>query len=240
MAACFRIGTSGFHYKHWQERFYPRELPARAWLAFYARTFDTVELNNSFYRLPEAAQFAAWAAQVPEGFVFAVKASRFITHIKRLREPEEPLARLFEHAGALGPKLGPVLYQLPPSFPKDIERLRTFLAALPQHRAHVIEFRHPSWFDAETLDVLRSAGVAFCCVDSPQLKSPVEATARFAYLRFHGSAFNWGDYSEPELRDWAGRLRGLAAVCETVYVYFNNDWEGFAIKNALTLRRMLS
>lgn len=240
MAARFRIGTSGFHYQHWKERFYPRDLPARVWLAFYARTFDTVEINNSFYRLPEAAQFAAWAAQVPEGFVFAVKASRFLTHVKRLREPEEPLARFFERAGALGPKLGPVLYQLPPSLPKDIERLCAFLAALPRDRQHAVEFRHPSWFDSETLDVLRRAGVAFCCVDSPHLKSPVEATAGFAYVRFHGSAFNLGDYSPEELGAWAERLRRLAGGCETVYAYFNNDWEGFAVKNALLLRQLLS
>ena len=234
------VGTSGYHYRHWRERFYPRSLPAREWLAYYAERFTTVELNNPFYRLPSEAVFRAWRDQTPPGFRFAVKASRFITHLKRLRDAQAPVATFMQRARLLGEKLGPVLYQLPPSLQRDDQRLRDFLAVLPAGVEHVIKFRHSSWFDESALDLLRERSVAFCVADHPSAPAPFAITAPFAYLRFHGSQGAYeGSYSDEELRIRAARLREVAPRLKAVYAYFNNDAHAAAVGDARRLRAML-
>src|SRR5438093_1364899 len=197
------IGTSGYVYKHWRGVFYPQDLPESRWLAHYTRYFPTVELNNTHYMLPAAKTFESWRDNSPEGFVYAVKASRFLTHMKKLKDPQEPLARLFERAALLGPKLGPVLYQLPPRWHFDPGRLETFLEALPRQYQHAIEVRDHSWLNPEFFSMLERYGVAFCIASLPQYQTPVRATAPFVYIRFHGSSdMYYYNYTDDELRHW--------------------------------------
>jgi len=235
-----RIGTSGWVYKHWKGVFYPPELPERSWLEFFCRQFDTVEINNSFYRLPLESTFAAWRKQTPEGFCFAVKASRFITHIKRLKDPADPIERFFSRVQALGPRTGPILWQLPPSMKRDDDRLAAFLAALPRAYRHAFEFRHKSWLDAAVYGLLAEYDAALCIPDRPDLPCAVERPASWSYVRLHGSAENGGRYDAAELDRWAERIRRLRADDAAVYVYFNNDQRGFAIDNARALRDKLT
>ncbi|MBI2913582.1 MAG: DUF72 domain-containing protein [Chloroflexi bacterium] len=239
----FWIGTSGWHYGHWKGRFYPNDLPAREWLRFYVRRFPTVELNASFYRQPRASTWDLWRETAPAGFRFAVKANRFITHVKRLDGCAEPLARFLDGARRLGDRLGPVLYQMPPSFHRsdeNVARLRAFLPLLPGELMHAFEFRHKSWFAAETLAELRHYGVAFCSYDMVGLECPLTVTAPYAYVRFHGSEARYAsNYTDEMLAGWAARLRVLAAGAEEVFVYFNNDAWGFAVANALKLAELL-
>jgi len=238
MAVVCHIGTSGWHYQHWVERFYPRNLAKSEWLGFYSRSFSTVELNNSFYRLPSEKAFANWRESSPAGFIFAVKVSRFITHIKRLKDTSEPVATFLSRASILQGKLGPLLYQLPPQMKRNDQRLQEFLEVLPGDNYHVFEFRNRSWLDDDVFDLLRKYGAGFCIYDMPGFTTPLVATADFAYIRFHGSDELYGGcYSDKKLEDWAGRIAGLGV--STVYVYFNNDAEGFAVQNALTVRRLL-
>jgi uncharacterized protein YecE (DUF72 family) len=237
--ARYFIGTSGWHYDDWRSDFYPERLPKKDWLRYYAGRFSTVELNNSFYRLPTEAAFDRWRDATPDGFRFAVKASRFITHVKRLKDSRGLIANFMSRAARLGEKLGPVLYQLPASFHRDDERLADFLTDLPAGR-HVIEFRHPSWLDDAVFDRLRRHRVGCCVFDMPRLKSPLVATADFAYVRFHGTGERYsGSYPDDLLADWAGRIEGLARGLDAVYVYFNNDVSGHAVRNAATLRGLL-
>ena len=242
--ARFWIGTSGWHYPHWRGAFYPQRLATREWLSYYARRFATVELNASFYRQPRTSTWELWRATAPDGFRFAVKASRFLTHIRRLAEPKEPLDRFLAGARLLGDRLGPVLYQLPPGFhrtPENVGRLEAFLPLLPGDVLHAVEFRHASWFVDETADLLRRHGVAFCSFDMVGLECPLLATAAFAYVRFHGSDAPYaGNYTEEMLEAWAARLRALARDVDEVYAYFNNDALGCAIANARTLSKMLT
>ncbi len=236
----YYVGTSGWHYDHWRHRFYPQGLTKAKWLEFYARHFTTVELNNSFYRLPSEAAFANWHHSSPPGFTFAVKVSRFITHIKRLKDSEQPVATFLDRAGGLGEKLGPLLYQLPPNMPRDDERLASFLSILPEGLRHVVEFRHQSWLEEGVFQILRNYNTGLCVFDMPGLCCPVLATADFAYIRLHGSTgLYWSCYSDDELADWARKLAGLATKLKAVYVYFNNDAEAFAVRNAVTLRDYL-
>ncbi|MBI4300441.1 MAG: DUF72 domain-containing protein [Chloroflexi bacterium] len=241
MSTHYLVGTSGFHYSHWRDKFYPHGLPSSQWLAFYAQRFPTVELNNPFYRLPTAQAFESWRDTAPKGFLFAVKASRFITHIKRLRECEQPLQTMLDRARHLEEKLGPILYQLPPGFHRDDERLEAFLRLLPEGYQHVFEFRHKSWFDQAIYNMLARHGAIFCAYDMTGIDCPLMATAAYAYLRFHGSHYG-GCYSDEDLADWARRIRALAdeRELEAVYVYFNNDAEGFAIQNAATMGSFLA
>ena len=228
-------------YRHWRGGvFYPPGLRAREELTWYAARFSTVELNNPFYRLPEAATFRRWREAVPAGFCFAVKASRFITHLKRLRDPDEPLALFLERAGELGPALGPILFQLPPAFHAEPERLGTFLAALPPAHRWVIEFRHPSWQQAAIYDLLGRHGVALCVPVGGRVHPDLVTTAPFAYLRMHAGAGPGGGFTDDQLRAWAGRVRGLRRAGKEVYVYFNNDWEGHAVRDAARLRALLA
>ena len=234
------IGTSGWHYEHWRETFYPPKLAKSSWLEFYARHFHTVELNNSFYRLPSEDAFANWYKSSPSDFTFAVKVSRFITHIKRLRDSEEPLHNFLKRAEILKEKLGPLLYQVPPGMHRDDEVLESFLAQLPRGRRHVFEFRHGSWLDDDVFEILRRYKVGLCIFDMPELTCPLVATADFAYVRFHGSgALYSSNYSDEELTDWAQKLAKLADTLDKIYIYFNNDVEGFALNNARTLMTYL-
>jgi uncharacterized protein YecE (DUF72 family) len=219
--------------------FYPPGLRARDELEWYAERFRTVELNNPFYRLPEAATFRRWREVVPPDFRFAVKASRFITHVKRLRDPDEPLALLLERAGELTAALGPILFQLPPTFPADLGRLTAFLAALPAGRQWTMEFRHPSWQVEPVYELLGRHGVALCVPVGGRIQPDLVTTAPFAYIRMHAGAGPGGGFTDDQLRAWAGRVRGLRRAGKEVYVYFNNDWEGHAVRDAARLRALL-
>ena len=225
-----RIGCSGWNYASWKEPFYEGR-PAREWLASYARHFDTVELNNTFYRLPKKESVTVWERTAPEGFCFAVKVSRYITHVKRLRDLGAPVARFRACIEPLR-KLGPFLWQLPPNFPRDDDRLRATLASLPMGENHAFEFRHESWFVADVYALLREHGAALV------LTGEREAfTAPWTYVRFHrGVRGRRGNYSESELQEWASRIRSWS--CD-VYAYFNNDWEAFAVRNAARLKELL-
>jgi uncharacterized protein YecE (DUF72 family) len=237
-----RIGCSGWNYAHWRERVYPKGLPPKRWLEYYATLFDTVEVNNTFYRLPNVSSVQSWVEQSPPGFVFAVKASRYLTHIKRLSDLGSGLQRFYERIDPLvrSPKLGPVLWQLPPTFKRDDERLASALAALPEGR-HCFEFREASWYVEEVYDVLRAHGVALVIPDSPKYPfRTLELTADWTFLRFHyGSRGRGGNYSERELKEWTERIEGWRDTGQDVYAYFNNDWEGYAVKNGLRLKEML-
>jgi len=240
MARRFWVGTSGWVYGHWSGAFYPRELRQRDWFGFYAERFSTVEINNTFYRLPKEAAWRQWDRQAASDFHYAVKGSRYITHIKRLRDCEEPLETFTGRARLLGEHLGPVLWQLPPQLRRDLDRLEAFLSLLPRDQRHVFEFRRRDWFERETFVTLRRYNVAFCTYQRGREETPLEATTDIAYVRFHGSARGKGGrYSDRELADWASRLRSLPEDVRDVYVYFNNDAYGNAIDNAETLRGLL-
>ena len=204
---------------------------------FYARHFNTVEINNSFYRLPTPQTFEAWRENAPRDFVFAVKASRFITHMKKLKDAKRSSEKFFLATDYLEKKLGPILFQLPPRWKLNIDRLAEFLEALPDEHRYAIEFRDESWLVTEVFQLLRKYKAAFCIHDFADMKVPIEVTADFAYIRFHGptSAKYWGSYSKAELRKWAQRIDGWRRELSSVYVYFNNDPAGEAVKNALTL-----
>ena len=235
------IGCSGWQYKDWRGVVYPERCPQRDWLEVYARRFDTVEVNATFYRLPSRDAVARWAEQVPPGFVFTVKVSRYITHIKRLTTVPDSMRRLHERIEPLAERgcLGPLLWQLPPNFKRDDERLATALAELPPGR-HAFEFREASWFHDDVYALLRDHGVATVLAHDARRPLPEPPpTADFAFVRFHwGRRGRRGNYSDAELEEWAGRIRELAAARDA-FVYFNNDWEGFAPRNALLLERLL-
>jgi len=240
MSAEYYVGCSGWHYEHWRGPYYPGELPKSEWLRFYARQFSTVELNNSFYRLPSEKAFAAWRESTPEDFIFALKVSRFITHIKRLRNLGSAVETFVSRASLLREKLGPLLYQLPPNMKRNDELLEDFLCSLPAKYHHVIEFRHESWIDDEVFGILRGHNVGLCVFDMPGFSCPLVATSNFAYVRFHGSQGLYSsDYSDKELSRWAQRIGRLGGSVKTVYIYFNNDAAAFAVKNAMTLGRLL-
>lgn len=236
-APIIRIGCSGWNYRHWRGTFYPDKLAAKRWFGFYAEQFDTVEINNSFYRLPKAETFAKWRDQAPAGFCYAVKANRFITQAKKLKDCAEPVARMVEPTRHLQPALGPILYQLPPSLGLDLERLEQFLALLPRDLTHAFEFRHKSWYVDATAELLDRFDAGFVIHDFPGIASPRWTTGRIAYLRFHGAKGKyWGRYAEATLLDWAD---WMAAQDRPVWAYFNNDTDAAAIHDALTLKAMV-
>jgi uncharacterized protein YecE (DUF72 family) len=237
-----RLGCSGWNYAAWKDEFYDGK-PARLWLQHYARFFDTVEVNNTFYRLPLQTSVARWVEETPPDFVFAVKASRYLTHVKRLTDLRQGLERYYERLEPLrqSPKLGPVLWQLPANFRRNDERLRAALGQLPPGR-HCFEFRHPSWFVDAVYDVLRTHGAALVIGDRPEVKDfqARELTTDWTYVRFHhGSRGRRGNYSDAELEEWARQFEEWRREVE-IFAYFNNDWEAFAVKNALWLKRRLS
>ena len=240
MSLHYFIGTSGWHYGHWRGRFYPQELIKAKWLEFYASHFATVELNNSFYRLPSEAAFATWYKSSPANFIFAVKVSRYITHIKRLRNIGDAVEKFIARAKILREKLGPLLYQLPPNMHRNDEVLELFLSTLPRGMKHVFEFRHQSWFNENVFEVLHKYNIGFCVFDMPSVSCPLVATADFAYFRFHGSTGLYAScYSDEELAHWARKLADLTVNSKATYIYFNNDAEAFAVRNAITLRGYL-
>lgn len=235
-----RVGTSGWNYPHWRGLFYPSDLPATRWFAHYCRYFDTVEINNTFYRLPPLQTFEAWRRRAPAGFVYAVKAHRFLTHRKRLLDCGAALQTFLSRVAALGAHCGPVLYQLPPHWRRNLERLEQFCALLPPGMTHVFEFRDPDWLVEETFALLRRYRASLCwhdlIVDHPQV-----VTGKVIYVRFHGAGELYGGcYSERALRAWARRLTTAAGRRRKVYAYFNNDAEAFAVANATRLRELLA
>lgn len=235
------VGTSGWEYRHWRGTFYPRELPQDRWLEHYAATFGTVELNNSFYRLPEGAVFRGWARRVPDGFVMAVKASRYLTHFRRLRDPSRPLDRLWTRARRLGKHLGPMLYQLPPRWRRNDERLATFLDAVPKRRLQAIEIRDPDWYAPVTEAQLEKHGVALVLHDMPGSARQRDPVGPFIYIRFHGAGQPYGGaYSVQRLAAWAGRIVAWTDAGRDAYVYFNNDAGGHAVRDASRLIEYLA
>jgi uncharacterized protein YecE (DUF72 family) len=235
------IGCSGWIYRSWAGEFYPEGCPQRRWLEYYATVFDTVEINNTFYRLPTRATVEGWVRRTPDHFVFTVKSSRYLTHVKRLTDLEQGVERLWERLEPLvrSPKMGPVLWQLPATFRRDDDRLGYALAHLPPGR-HAFEFRHDSWFAPDVLAALREHGVALVIGHHPERPwQPLELTADFTLVRLHyGTRGRRGNYSETELQEWARRIEAWRRRAE-VFVYFNNDWEAFAPRNARRLQELL-
>ncbi len=240
MPGAVHIGTSGWHYKHWKGRFYPEKLPALKMLDYYRQHFDTVEINSSFYRLPPETALHEWAAATPPGFCFAAKGSRFLTHMKKLKDPEEGVAKFMERMELLGEKLGPIVFQLPPWWEVNAERLEAFLKVLPRGRRYAFELRNPTWHSAEVLGILKRHNAAFCIYDLAGYQSGFEVTADFTYVRLHGPGGAYqGSYSDEALREWAKRIRAWRRRLRAVYVYFDNDQDAYAAHNARALKHML-
>ncbi|HEU5232762.1 MAG TPA: DUF72 domain-containing protein [Terriglobales bacterium] len=239
--ANIRIGTSGWHYKHWVGKFYAEKFPASKMLAYYYEKFDTVEINNSFYMLPKIETLSGWREATPRNFEFAIKASRFLTHNKKLKEPENALNNFLPRAEALGKKLGPILFQLPPKWGINLERLSEFLEALPKYHRYTFEFRELSWLTDSVYELLRQHNVAFCIYELAGFHSPIEITADWAYVRLHGPGGKYqGSYSDKVLQQWAERIADWSTKLRSVYVYFDNDQAGYAALNALTLKKMVA
>lgn len=241
------IGTSGYNYPHWWNGvFYPSDLPQRRWLEFYAQSFNTVEINVTFYRLPKREVFEGWYKRTPKGFTFAVKGSRFITHIKRLKDCREPLSLLLDNASPLKEKMGVLLWRLPPKFRFEKERLEEFgvlLSTLPRSKSlrHAFEFRDESWVCQDCFKLLEEFGFGFCISHGSGLPHLERITANLIYLRLHGGEILYGsNYSDKELKAWAEKIEGWMRKRKDVFVYFNNDAYGFAVKNGLTLKTLLS
>jgi uncharacterized protein YecE (DUF72 family) len=236
------VGCSGWNYQDWRERFYPKGIPASRWLEHYAASFDTVEVNSTFYRLASESAVAHWVEQTPPDFVFAMKASRYLTHIRRLRDMGRGVQRFYAPLRPLARsgKLGPVLWQLPENFRRDDDALGRALEHLPQGR-HCFEFRHPSWFCSEVYELLRGSGVALVIGDHPQRPfQSHEMTAGWTFVRFHyGHRGRGGNYARSELESWKRRIAAWRSRVE-VFAYFNNDWQGFAPRNARWLASRLS
>jgi len=235
------IGTSGWSYDHWQGPFFPDDLPQENWLDYYSQKLNTVEINNSFYQLPDTGTLEGWSDVVPDSFLFSVKANRYITHMKKLKEPEESLDTMFDTFHALGGKLSRILFQLPPNWNFDEERLRNFISLLPDYPGFVFEFRDKSWINDTAIQILQENSIAFCIYDLAGYHSPVWVTADSAYVRLHGPSEEKykGCYSEEDLSDWAEIALGWAEDGREVFIYFDNDEQGFAPNNAVQLKEMI-
>lgn len=235
------IGTSGWHYKHWKGPFYPKDMKPGRFLGYYAERFSTAEINNSFYKLPEEKTLKQWKQTAGDDFTFSVKASRFITHMKKLKDPLETLPNFSNRVKLLGNNLGPVLYQLPPKWNCNVERLKSFLKALENcpYRA-VFEFRDPSWFNEDVYRALSDHNAAFCIYDMQGSQCPKEVTADFAYIRLHGPGEKYqGQYRTQDLAGWAGAISTWSRAGKEIYCYFDNDDSGFAAQDALRLKESL-
>src|SRR3982075_3034691 len=239
MAGDIRIGCSGWSYPHWRKRFYPEKMPTREHFAFYARHFNTAEPKNPFYRQPPGERFEAWRDQAPPGFLFAVKGSRYVTHIKRLAVEKKSIDLVVDAALGLGDKLGPILFQLQANFHADLERLERFVGMLPTDVRFTLEFRHDSWLVPEVFELLRSHRIALCIPDHPKMPKSFEITSDFTYIRMHLPPSGLG-YGERALQPWAGRVFEWRSRQLDVFVYFNNDMEGHAIKDAKTLLSLVA
>lgn len=228
-----QIGTSGWHYDHWSGPFYAEGLSGDRRLAFYAERFRTVEINNSFYGLPDPETIEDWRETVPDGFVFAAKASRYLTHMKKLKDPDEPLATFLDRMKGLGHKLGPILFQLPPNWHVNVERLKAFLKILPPDHRYTFEFRDETWFDERIFDALEKHNAAFCIYDLAGRTAPKEVTADFVYVRLHGPGDKYqGNYDSKTLKAWVDSFSKWAGEGRDVYCYFDNDEKGYAVRNA--------
>lgn len=233
-----RVGTSGYHYEHWRGVFYPETLSPEAWFDHYATVFDTVEINNTFYRLPDVATFDAWCSRAPDGFLYALKFSRYGTHLKHLTEPRKVIRPFLRGARRLDDHLGPILLQLPPRWKADPTRLERFLDAAPKDLRWAVEFRDPSWLREDVYAVLHRAGAALCIHDMIE-DHPRKFTTNWTYLRYHGRTYD-GSYSTQKLSAEAARIARLLAEGTDVYAYFNNDVGGHAVRNARDLRRYVA
>lgn len=235
------IGTSGYSYSHWQDVFYPASLSESKWLEYYVKYFKTVELNITFYRLPQEKIFKSWYKRTPKDFVFAVKGSRFISHIKKLKDVAEPLKLFFSRLKYLKKKTCVVLWQLPPAWKLNLKRLEEFLKMQKRYKIRqAFEFRNKTWFCPEVYQLLKKYNAALCIADSPDWPEVEEATADFIYIRLHGGKILYGsNYSAAELKEWAKKIKKWTKNRKNVYVYFNNDFEGYAVKNALELKEIL-
>ena len=234
------IGTSGFYYQHWQGKFYPRKLKKEELLSYFAGRFNTVELNSTFYHLPREKTVENWFKRVPPGFIFAVKGSRFITHTKKLVNLDDSVDIFLARARLLKQKLGPLLYQLPPGLKKDSKRLVGFLKRLPPDTKNVIEFRNPGWLDKEIFAILKDYNVAHCIISMPDFPVMPVVTADFVYIRMHGGSVRYSsNYSAAELKNWAKLIKGFLKKRLDTHVYFNNDANAYAVKNALALKGLI-
>jgi uncharacterized protein YecE (DUF72 family) len=231
------VGTSGWQYDDWRGRFYPKDLPKSEWLRYFSEAFPTVEVNNTFYQLPKEETFVAWREASADGFLVTVKASRYITHLRRLRDCRDPVRLLWSRCRRLGKKLGPVLFQLPPNFKADVDLLRGFLRLLPKSMRPAFEFRHPSWENEETHRALDEAGCALVLADRPRARLPNVVTGGWSYIRFHQGSLVGPGYSRAKLRRWADRIADMPS--RDTFVYFNNDTGGAAVRDAMTLRELL-
>ena len=233
------IGTSGWNYKHWKGSFYPEDLSSGEWLNFYAKQLHTVEINNTFYRLPEKKILAKWLDTVSPQFIFAVKASRYITHMKKLKDSVQGLENFLPRIKALRDKLGPILFQLPPHWHFNLERLKSFLQALPREFRYTFEFRDSTWWRKEVYDTLTKHEAAFCIFELAEQLSPKQITTDFVYVRLHGpeNAYQ-GKYDNQDLAGWAGAFSSWEKQGKQIYCYFDNDEKGYAAQNALTLQDM--
>lgn len=241
MGAEIRIGTSGYHYKDWVGRYYPEGMKSSQMLAHYLRDFDTVELNNTFYQLPNESTFDAWRDNTPRDFLYAVKGSRFITHMIKLKDAQRGLTNFMPRAERLGTKLGPILWQLPPGWKVNAARLEEFLSLLPAEHRYTFELRNETWMTDEIVAVLKKHNAAFCIYELAGYQSPLELTADWTYVRLHGpTSFKYqGSYSDEQLAEWADRIRAWSRKLKAIYVYFDNDDSAYAVYNALTLKRMV-
>lgn len=233
------VGTSGWQYRHWKQVFYPEKLPQRLWLPFYAERFQTVEVNNTFYNLPVTSVFEQWEQNVPQDFIFALKMSRFLTHLKRLHDPAEPVHRFMERADALGQKRGPILLQLPPTYGLARDLLDETLSLFAPEVRVAVEFRNPTWFTDQTKELLQRRRAALCLADSPKREQPAWKTAEWGFVRFHeGSGRYAPGYERDELQRWIALIAETFGATADVYVYFNNDAAGYAIRDAITFAEL--
>jgi uncharacterized protein YecE (DUF72 family) len=237
-SSMIHIGTSGWQYRDWRGQLYPTDLPQARWLQRYTEVFTTVEVNNSFYRLPPRETFEKWRRETPREFTVVVKASRYLTHLKRLKDAEDGVKLFWDHARGLGSKLGPVLFQLPPRFPADLERLRAFCSWLPREMQVAWEFRDPSWLADDVFRLLDERGYAYVLPDRPGFRGPLIVTGGWSYIRFHQGTRFGSDYRRDKLRRWAERISELPS--RETWVFFNNDPGGAAVRDALFLREALS
>lgn len=240
MKGKIHIGTAGWHYPHWKILFYPDDLRQSEWLRYYSEKFQCVEINNSFYKLPDSATFTEWARQTPAGFVFSVKAWRVITHRKKLKDCADTVGIFMDHVSALGGKLGPILFQLPPRWHCNTQRLKEFLKLLPTGFRYAFEFRDASWHSDEVYTLLTKHNAAFCIFELGKMHSPEMCTADFVYVRLHGPKGPYaGSYSVRDLRKWAKKIMAWQAEGKDVFIFFDNDEAAYAVKNAVLITKLV-